>query len=273
MLTPKGQVKILDFGVAKRLVRPADADATASTASQPGTLSGTPAYMAPEVLLEKESDARADIFSLGIVCYEMLTAQHPFRADSFLATSDRILHETPIPLGHLNPQVPGRLEGLVAKMLAKDPAERYANALQLLADLRALEEREPRLVALLAVLRRSVRKRTLVLAVMGAVLLLLLIPPPPPPPLTEPKWVLIADFENRTGDEFFDHTARELLTLAIEQSRFFMVFPRGRIVETLKLMRKPGDTRLDPTIAREICLRENLQTFISGEIIPPPVDT
>jgi serine/threonine-protein kinase len=64
MLTAKGQVKILDFGVAKRLARPADADATASTASQPGTLSGTPAYMAPEVLLEKESDARADIFSL-----------------------------------------------------------------------------------------------------------------------------------------------------------------------------------------------------------------
>jgi tetratricopeptide (TPR) repeat protein len=272
MLTPKGQVKILDFGVAKRLARPADADATASTASQPGTLSGTPAYMAPEVLLEKESDARADIFSLGIVFYEMLTAQHPFRADSFLATSDRIRHEVPKPLGHLNPQVPGKLEGLVAKMLAKDPAERYANALRLLADLRALEQGEPRPVTLRAVLRRWVSRRKFVLAVVGAILLLLWIPRPPPwhpPPLpTEPKWVLIADFENRTGDEFFDHTARELLTLAIEQSRFLMVFPRGRIVETLKLMRKPGDTRLDQAIAREICVRENLPMFISGEVIP-----
>jgi len=272
MLTAKGQVKILDFGVAKRLARPADADATASTASQPGTLSGTPAYMAPEVLLEKESDARADIFSLGIVCYEMLTAQHPFRADSFLATSDRIRHEVPKPLGHLNPQVPGKLEGLVAKMLAKDPAERYANALQLLADLRALEQGEPRPVTLRAVLRRWVRRRKFVLAVVGAILLLLWIPRPPPwhppPPPTEPKWVLIADFENRTGDEFFDFTARELLTVAIEQSRFLMVFPRGRIVDTLRRMQKPVDTRLDQATAREICLRENLQTFISGEVIP-----
>lgn len=272
MLTAKGQVKILDFGVAKRLARPADADATASTASQPGTLSGTPAYMAPEVLLEKESDARADIFSLGIVFYEMLTAQHPFRADSFLATSDRIRHEVPKPLGHLNPQVPGKLEGLVAKMLAKDPAERYANALQLLADLRALEQGEPRPVTLRAVLRRWVRRRKFVLAVLGAVLLvavvLFVVPPIPPPPPPEPKWVLIADFENRTGDGFFDVTARELLTVAIEQSRFLMVFPRGRIVETLRLMQKPVDARLDPATAREICLREDLPTFISGEILP-----
>jgi len=138
MLTPKGQVKILDFGVAKRLVRPADPDATASTVSQPGTLSGTPAYMAPEVLLEKESDARADIFSLGIVCYEMLTAQHPFRADSFLATSDRILRETPIPLSKLNSRVPERLERIVSTMLAKKPDDRYASAADLVADLRAV---------------------------------------------------------------------------------------------------------------------------------------
>jgi tetratricopeptide (TPR) repeat protein len=131
-------VKILDFGVAKRLARPADADATASTASQPGTLSGTPAYMAPEVLLEKESDERADIFSLGIVFYEMLTAQHPFRADSFLATSDRILHETPTPLSKLNSRVPERLERIVLKMLAKKAGDRYARAAELLADLQAV---------------------------------------------------------------------------------------------------------------------------------------
>ena len=175
MLTPKGQVKILDFGVAKRLPRH-DADtSTESTASQPGALSGTPAYMAPEVLLEKPSDERADIFSLGVVFYEMLTAQHPFRAETFMATSDRIRHEVPVPLGHLNPQVPGRLEGLVAKMLAKDPTERYARATELVADLRALEEREPPLVTLLAALRRRVSRRRIITAAVFALMAVLLI--------------------------------------------------------------------------------------------------
>ncbi|MFQ5926217.1 MAG: serine/threonine-protein kinase, partial [Terriglobia bacterium] len=70
MLAPAGQVKVLDFGVAKRLPRPDESTMTASLDSESGGLSGTPAYMAPEVLLEQESDARADIFSLGVVCYE-----------------------------------------------------------------------------------------------------------------------------------------------------------------------------------------------------------
>jgi len=187
MLTPKGQVKILDFGVAKRLPHH-DADAsTESTASQPGALSGTAAYMAPEVLLEKPSDERSDIFSLGVVFYEMLTAQHPFRADSFVATSDRIRHETPPPLGRFNPQVPGKLEGLVAKMLAKDPAERYATATELVADLRALEEAKARRRLVFATVRSWVRRRRVrTLAILGAVLLAVLTvlrilwPPSPP---------------------------------------------------------------------------------------------
>ena len=187
MLTPKGQVKILDFGVAKRLPHH-DADAsTESTASQPGALSGTAAYMAPEVLMEKPSDERSDIFSLGVVFYEMLTAQHPFRADSFVATSDRIRHETPPPLGRFNPQVPAGLERLVARMLAKDPTERYARAAELVADLRALGEAKARRRLVFATVRSWVRRRRVrTLAILGAVLLAVLTvlrilwPPSPP---------------------------------------------------------------------------------------------
>ncbi len=140
MLTPTSQVKVLDFGVAKRLSLPAEGAATESLRSMTGTLSGTLAYMAPEVLLEKEPDGRADIFSLGVVFYEALTGWHPFLAGSFMATSDRVLHEEPPPLTQLNPQAPPELERIVAKMLAKDPAERYATAADLLGDLRALQQ-------------------------------------------------------------------------------------------------------------------------------------
>lgn len=139
MLTPAGQVKMLDFGVARRLPDPDEGTTRETSQSAPGTLVGTPGYMAPEVLLEEPADGRADIFSLGVVFYEALTGRQPFRAASFLATSDRILHEVPAPLRQFNPRLPAELERIVAKMLAKDPAERYATAADLLVDLRALQ--------------------------------------------------------------------------------------------------------------------------------------
>jgi eukaryotic-like serine/threonine-protein kinase len=136
MLMPVGLVKILDFGVAKRLPVFDENAATESLTDEPGMLSGTPAYMAPEVLLEKRADGRADIFALGVVLYEMLAGRHPFLAGSFTATTDRILHEVPPLLRETNPNVPAAVETMVARMLAKDPAERFATARDLAVDLR-----------------------------------------------------------------------------------------------------------------------------------------
>ncbi len=174
MVTPKGGVKILDFGVAKRLPRPGGQEGSASTVSGAGEISGTPAYMAPEVLLEKEPDARADIFSLGVVYYEMLAGRHPFRAESFMATTDRILREAPAPLAELNPRVPARLEGLVESMLEKDPARRPASAAAVLNELHAFEGEARRPAVLPSFLRSSWHlHRRLALAAMLAVLLAL----------------------------------------------------------------------------------------------------
>jgi len=147
MLSPSGQVKVLDFGVAKLLPRgdegvTLETQATASAASRQidaSGMSGTPAYMAPEVLLEKEVDQRADLFSLGVVFYEALTGRHPFRASSWVATSSRILNENPPPPGQFNSKIPAELDRIIAKMLGKDPAERYATAADLLVDLRAVQ--------------------------------------------------------------------------------------------------------------------------------------
>src|SRR6185312_3948136 len=101
MLTSQGQVKILDFGVAKHLPR----SDQSSTVDRAGTFAGTPAYMSPEVLLEQAPDGRADIFSLGVVFYEVLTGQHPFIAGSFVATTDRIRAETPASIRIFNRSV------------------------------------------------------------------------------------------------------------------------------------------------------------------------
>jgi tetratricopeptide (TPR) repeat protein/TolB-like protein/tRNA A-37 threonylcarbamoyl transferase component Bud32 len=135
MLTPDGQVKILDFGVAKHLPR----SNQSTTVDRSGTVSGTPAYMSPEVLLEKTPDGRADIFSLGVVFYEVLAGHHPFLADGFVATSDRIRCETPAPIHIFNSEVPEELEKLVNKAMAKEPGQRYASTLELLEELRLVE--------------------------------------------------------------------------------------------------------------------------------------
>lgn len=135
MLTRTGEAKILDFGLA-RLVPQVDASTTDQLTEKVGR---TPAYASPEVLLEKEPDPRSDIFSLGVVFYEMLAGRNPFHADSIFQTARRILEDTPAPLRTVNSAVPQDLENIIAKMLAKDPAKRYRWAAEVLADLRAVE--------------------------------------------------------------------------------------------------------------------------------------
>ena len=137
MLTPSGVVKILDFGVAKHLPR-SDQSSTLDSSR----VGGTPAYMAPEVLLEQLPDTRSDIFSLGVVLYEMLTLKNPFFTGSFVATSERILHEAPTSIRVFNTHVTEGLDALVMKAMAKSSAARYATAREMLEDLRAVERGE-----------------------------------------------------------------------------------------------------------------------------------
>lgn len=142
MLSATGQVKVLDFGVAKRMPG-FEGGTTLETLAASPSLSGTPLYMAPEVLLAKGRDTRADIFALGVVFYESISARHPFHADSFIGVANRILQETPAPLRESNSDLPAELDRIVAKMLAKDQADRYATAADLLVDLRALQRVTP----------------------------------------------------------------------------------------------------------------------------------
>lgn len=136
MLTPSGGVKTLDFGVARELPG-SDSAVTLQTLESAG-FQGTHAYMAPEVLEEKRSDTRADIFSLGVVFYEVLAGENPFRRATFLATCDAILRHSPPPLAEQVAGVPSAMDRVIAKMLAKRPDERYATAADLVVDLRAL---------------------------------------------------------------------------------------------------------------------------------------
>jgi tetratricopeptide (TPR) repeat protein len=175
MLTPAGRVKILDFGVARRPTLLADSDSpTASLATMTGSLSGTPAYMAPEVLTQKPYDGRADIFSLGLVFYEMLGGPQPFQTDSFIGTVARVLHDDIPSLSTIAPKIPPGLEAIIQRMLAKDPVARYASAEDVAADLRAVQRGDQPSAATRAGGKPKSRIGTRTLLIGGAVLLLLL---------------------------------------------------------------------------------------------------
>ena len=135
MLTPGNRVKILDFGVARRAwsANPNDVTKSMETMTASG---GTPAYMAPEVLLQQPDDGRSDIFSLGLVFYEMLGGVQPFDSDSLATTVARIVHLNPPPLKN----VPSPLARVISRTMAKDPNARYPNAAALLEDLRRVQE-------------------------------------------------------------------------------------------------------------------------------------
>src|SRR5258708_4768257 len=147
MLTPEGRVKVLDFGVARRFSLGNADEATLTVATLSGAVSGTPAYMAPEVLMQKPYDGRADLFSMGLVCYEMLGGQQPFETDSIAGTLASVLHTEPAPIEQFNPKVSSSMSAVVQTMLAKDPAQRYSTARDVLVDLRRGQPGEKTAVA------------------------------------------------------------------------------------------------------------------------------
>jgi len=141
MITPRGQLKILDFGLAKQMTSSDSVDFEAPTAtlvSTPGQVIGTMPYMSPEQLQGERLDARSDIFSLGVTLYEMLAGKHPFKDKSAAVTLSRIMLAEPMPTEQFHAQVSPELRALLSKMLCKDKAARYQNVQDLLTDLRQL---------------------------------------------------------------------------------------------------------------------------------------
>jgi serine/threonine protein kinase/tetratricopeptide (TPR) repeat protein len=268
-ITTKGVAKILDFGLAKVALRPSVEQAippelggkevlNPSRAARPA---GTAAYMSPEQVRGQTLDVRTDLFSFGLVLYEMATGRRAFAGDSSAALREAILNRDPAPIAGLNPEVPGELQGVIRKCLQKDLNARYQKAAEVRSELGKVQRRR----------RQPVFSRWKLLATAAIIVMALLVGglywrSRKINTLTEKDTIVLADFINTTGDAVFDDTLKQGLSVQLEQSPFLALVSDRKVNQTLKLMGRTAGDRLTPEIAREVCQRMGSKAMLIGSI-------
>jgi tetratricopeptide (TPR) repeat protein len=326
-LTKRGHAKILDFGLAKLTVAGTNSEmptavdgategVSAEHLTSPGSTLGTVAYMSPEQVRAKQLDSRTDLFSFGVVLYEMATGSLPFHGDSAAIIYEGIMNRAPVPVLRLNPSVPPKLDDIVNRALEKDRELRYQHASDMRAELQRLKrdtesgrsvmtssgavaaaqdatEQFSR-ASMVAPSVDSVATGTVrasstsnagavASATVNGKLWKFLVPAAliviagmagalymrmrnTSARLTDKDTIVVADFDNKTGDAVFDDTLKQGLSVQLEQSPFLDLLSERKVIETLKLMGRTSDERLTAGVAREVCQRTGSKVMMTGSI-------
>jgi serine/threonine protein kinase/tetratricopeptide (TPR) repeat protein len=275
MVTQFG-AKVLDFGLAQISVPKQTGDDTVTLTTVAGTILGTPYYMSPEQASGEKTDGRSDLFSLGVVLYEMTTGVRPFTGKGAPSILAAVLKENPVSPSQRCPQLPARLDEIVGKALEKDRDLRYQSAKEMSAACQQLQrELEVGLLELPASAKRqAVRSLRMQRNIVGVVAILTiaiglaiwLMTDHKVHALSATDTVVLADLTNRTGDAVFEDTLKEALSAELTQSPFLSILPEPKVAATLKLMQRPKNAPLSNDTAREVCLRAGSRAYISGSI-------
>ena len=259
MVRSDGYVKVLDFGLAK-LTEVHDTDGEEQTRklvkTNPGVVMGTVSYMSPEQARGKPTDARSDVFSFGIVLYEMLTGRVPFAGETMTDVMSSIISSEPQPVTSIAPHLPRELQRIVQKTLKKKRDQRYQSTRDLLVDLKELRDE----LQIEAKLDKTA------------------VPSKPETSQTSAPHhsassgsgrrdsILLTEFDNTTGDAVFDQTLKMALAYSLAQSPFLDIVPDSKVTQTLRLMGRKPDQKVTKELGEEICMRQNLKAFITGSI-------
>ena len=314
-VTTRGQAKILDFGLAKLapagrglevrdlgLGETPPATRAEESLTSTGMAVGTVEYMSPEQVRAEAVDQRTDLFSFGLVLYEMATGRPAFAGGSPGVIFEAILNRDPNPPRRVNPQLPPKVEEIIHRLLEKNRELRYQTAGDLLADLKSLKRdldfgrvagpsvgrwiapasqgesaaEKPAEGPALRVLSGASKRQRAIIAVAFSLLLAAVMAASAlvmfrahwhrAAMLTEKDTILLNDFTNTTGDPVFDGTLRTALEATLDQSPYLNVVSDRKVAETLKLMAKPPDTPLTDEIGHEICLRAGVKAMLGGSI-------
>jgi eukaryotic-like serine/threonine-protein kinase len=286
-ITESGQAKILDFGLAKVVsengwrspgVIPEAPDVTQDFLTSPGIAIGTAAYMSPEQVRGEALDKRTDLFSFGVVLYEMATGQMAFAGNTSGLIFDAILNRAPVPPANFRPTLPPRLEEIIHKALEKDRELRYQHASEMRADLQRIKRdshsnRTAVTAANSVATPSSSRSRHLwrlgaaVTAAILAIAGLLMVRVRRTSALTQKDTVVLADFVNKTGDSVFDDTLKQALAADLDQSPFLNILSERQTRATLRLMGVSSDQHITQDTADGICQRAGSKAVLAGSIV------
>lgn len=268
-VTSEGVVKILDFGLAKLFGR--------TVLTREGTTLGTVNYMSPEQSRGEKVDQRTDIWSLGIVLYEMITGQLPFKADYEQAVVYSIMNESPEPMTGVRTGVPMELERIVLKALEKEQEDRFQHMDEMLTDLNKLKrglETAPKTLPH-GVVKEEFSKKWIKRAIIPIALLIVLV-------LgflllrfilfkedlvAEPKPIAVISFENQTGDKAYDYLGKaipNLLITNLEQSKYLRVTTWERMHDLLKQFGKEDVETIDKDLGFELCRMDGVDAIVLG---------
>jgi len=221
----------------------------------------------------EDLDARTDLFSFGVVLYEMATGERPFQGNTSAVVFHAILSQAPISAVKLRPDLPKALEQVINKALEKDPKLRYQSAAEMRTDLEQLKRQVESGGAIAgskaARLTRRLSRRTII-AVAAAVIIALAVGARllyrRQPRLSETDTIVLTDFANSTGDAAFDDTLKQALATELQQSPFLNIISDQKVSESMKLMGRGANERLDTKTALDLCQRVGSKAVLAGSI-------
>ncbi len=264
MVDKQGRVTVMDFGIARSTEQ--------QGLTQTGAIVGTPEYMSPEQAKGEEVNAQSDIFSLGIIFYELLTGKTPYRASSAVAMLVKRTQERAAPPVKLDPTIPKNINDVVVKCLEIDPQRRYQSAQEVVQGLGPRSGGHTPLKTLRLVgavtprwITPSVAAGIAVLLLIAGLLVYRLKRPSPPSAAHAPVSLLVADFSNYTGDPIFDDTLEPMVNVALEGASFINAYNRGAARKLAENLPHPTP-KLDEQSARLVAVGQGISAVITGQI-------